>query len=82
MTDPMQGKKIKSREVLKWTGADSYMMEFYMPGPYGKEVKSMEINFHRKGSAVKDVKEGVKDAIKKETTDAIKKLPAALPVKK
>lgn len=82
MTDPTQGKKIKSREILKWTGADSYSMEFYMPGPDGKEVKSMEINFHRKGTAVKEVKEGVKDTIKKEATDAIKKLPAALPVKK
>jgi len=81
MTDPTAGKKVNYREVMKWTSADSYTQEFFMTGPDGKESKGMEITLQRKGSAVKAIKDEVKDKIK----GAVNKLPAApglLPPKK
>lgn len=82
MTEPMAGKKIASREVMKWTNADTFVNEFYMPGPDGKEMKAMEITLHRKGTAGKALKDA-KDEAKKEIKDAVKeKLPAVVPPKK
>ena len=45
------GKKVKERSVTTVAGADSWKMEMFRPGPDGKEYKTMEINYHRLGTA-------------------------------
>lgn len=47
-TDPMTGKTMKTRSTERWTGADSFVMEMFGPGPDGKEFKMMEITYKRK----------------------------------
>jgi len=69
MTDPTTKKTSETREVMTVTGKDSYKMEFYGPGPDGKEMKTMEISCVR----VKP------DATKPAATPAA--IPAVKPVK-
>jgi len=45
--DPMAGKYVKSRTVETWTDADHWTMQYYSPGPDGKELMSMEIQYSR-----------------------------------
>lgn len=49
MDDPMSGKAMDTREVMKIEDDGKWMMEMYGPGPDGKEMKMMEIHFTRKG---------------------------------
>jgi hypothetical protein len=46
--DPVFGKKIKMRDVIRMTGPDAQVMEFYKIAPDGKEMKSGEIKLTRK----------------------------------
>lgn len=46
-TDPMTSKSMNVREVFKVIDDNTQMMEMYMPGPDGKEFKTMEIKFTR-----------------------------------
>src|SRR5436190_2226869 len=59
ITDPISGRAYKARGVIHWTGENSYVEEFYRPGPDGKEMKEMEISFTRaaKSEADRDKKE-------------------------
>lgn len=41
--DPMTNQKMTSRSVLSWPDKDTFKFESYMPGPDGKEFKSMEV---------------------------------------
>ena len=45
--DPMTGKKSKMKTVTTVQSADKMLFEGYMPGPDGKEFKSMEIVYTR-----------------------------------
>ena len=45
--DPMSGKTMKERTVLRVLNNDRHVMEMYMTGPDGKEFKSMEIIYTR-----------------------------------
>ncbi|MFT3909860.1 MAG: DUF1579 domain-containing protein [Ferruginibacter sp.] len=47
-TDPMSGKPMSVREIFKIIDEKTQMMEMYMPGPDGKEFKTMEIKFTKK----------------------------------
>jgi hypothetical protein len=47
MDDAVTGKKMKLREVIRWTGPDSWVLEMYDQGEGGKEVKMMEITHTR-----------------------------------
>ncbi len=46
-TDPVTGNEIASRSVVRWPGPDEETMEMYVPGPGGKEFKSMAVSIHR-----------------------------------
>ena len=48
MTDPMTGKTATMRNVITWTGADTFKNEMYGPGQDGKEYKMMEITAKKK----------------------------------
>jgi hypothetical protein len=49
--DPMQGNKLtKIRMVIKVTDKNNHTMEWYQPMA-GKEAKTMEITYKRKGGA-------------------------------
>lgn len=48
MTNPMDGKDCKIREVITHKGKDATMYEMHAPGMDGKEMKMMEINYTRK----------------------------------
>ena len=41
--DPMSGKYVKGRMVVKWTDNDHYTMQMFGPGPDGKEGMQMEL---------------------------------------
>lgn len=41
--DPMSNQKATSRSVLTFPDKDTFKFESYMPGPDGKEFKSMEV---------------------------------------
>jgi hypothetical protein len=45
--DPMSGKLVTMRSVVKLTDADHHTMEMYAPGPDGNEFKNMEIHYTR-----------------------------------
>jgi hypothetical protein len=45
--DPMTGKMIKTRSVMKLVDDNTFVMEMYMPGADGKETKMMEITGKR-----------------------------------
>ncbi|MEO6669068.1 MAG: DUF1579 domain-containing protein [Ferruginibacter sp.] len=45
--DPMSGKIMTVRETFRIVDDNTQMMEMYMPGPDGKEFKTMEIKFTR-----------------------------------
>lgn len=47
-TDPMTSKMMNVREIFRIIDDKTQMMEMYMPGPDGKEFKTMEIKFTRK----------------------------------
>ncbi len=47
-TDPMSSKTISVRENFKIIDDNTQMMEMYMPGPDGKEFKTMEIKLVRR----------------------------------
>lgn len=47
MPDCLTGKFIKGRMTEKWTDNDHWTMQSYKPGPDGKEVLGMEINYTR-----------------------------------
>ncbi|MFI5185815.1 MAG: DUF1579 domain-containing protein [Chitinophagales bacterium] len=47
-TDPMTGKDVGVREVMKFIDDNNQTMEMYGAGPDGKEMKMMEIKFTRK----------------------------------
>ncbi len=47
-TDPMTSKSMAVRETFKMVDDNTQMMEMFMPGPDGKEFKTMEIKFTRK----------------------------------
>jgi hypothetical protein len=47
-TDPMSGKIMNVRETFMIIDDNTQMMEMFMPGPDGKEFKTMEIRFTRK----------------------------------
>jgi len=44
MPDPMTGKSAKTRSVLKLADDNHFVMEMYVAGPDGKEMKMMEIS--------------------------------------
>jgi hypothetical protein len=46
--DPVFGQKIKMRDVIRMTGPDKHVMEFYKTAPDGKEMKAGEIVSTRK----------------------------------
>jgi hypothetical protein len=46
--DPMIGKKVKARQVIRITGHDSHVLEFYKAMPDGKDSKAGEIVYTRK----------------------------------
>jgi hypothetical protein len=46
-SDPISGKPVKTREVMKREGPDQETFEMYVPGPDGKEVKMMEMTYKR-----------------------------------
>ena len=48
MIDPMTGKDCDFREIFKIINNDTQTMEMFIPGPDGKEYKSMEIKYTRK----------------------------------
>lgn len=45
--DPMTGTMTTMRMEERWTSRDSFVVEFYGPGPDGKEMKSMEMRYLR-----------------------------------
>lgn len=45
--EPMFDKNVKQRWVVRVDSDTKYAMEFYMPGPDGKEMKTMEIQHTR-----------------------------------
>lgn len=47
MPSPMGGGSITKRSVITLIDDDHHMMEMYMPGPDGNEVKGMEIQYKR-----------------------------------
>ncbi len=47
-TSPMTGKDVSIRQVTKILDDNKYLLEMYMPGPDGKEMKFMEGKFSRK----------------------------------
>ncbi len=47
-TDPMTSKVMNVREIFKMIDEKTQFMEMYMPGPDGKEFKTMEIKFTKK----------------------------------
>ncbi|HMG66895.1 MAG TPA: DUF1579 domain-containing protein [Chitinophagaceae bacterium] len=47
-TDPMSGKDVDVKEVLKFPDDNHQTLEMYGAGPDGKEMKMMEIKFTRK----------------------------------
>jgi hypothetical protein len=52
-TDPMTGKTAKSRDVLRIESDTKLVREMWAKAPNGKEYKSMEITYTRKGVAAK-----------------------------
>ncbi len=46
-SDPVSGKAVKMREVLKRESADQETFEMYANGPDGKEMKMMEMTYKR-----------------------------------
>lgn len=46
-SDPMTGQDMNVREVYKVLDANNHLMTMYMPGPSGREFKTMEIRFTR-----------------------------------
>jgi len=46
--DPMQQKEKKIRQVTRFVDDRTHVMEFFEPGPDGKEIKSMEITFTKR----------------------------------
>ena len=49
MTDPISGKDMPIRETFTIKDDNHHMMEMWVQGPDGKEMKSMEILFTRAG---------------------------------
>lgn len=49
-TDPVSGKKTKSKDVIRILGDDKNSMESFRLAADGKEMKVMEINLTRKGN--------------------------------
>jgi hypothetical protein len=47
-TDPLSGKDVAIREVMKITDDNNYTLEMYGPGPDGKETLLMSGVFKRK----------------------------------
>lgn len=45
--DPISGKPVKSRDVLRIVSDDEHVINTYTVGPDGKETKAMEIIFKR-----------------------------------
>jgi hypothetical protein len=45
--DPTTGKKVKGRDTLRIVSADHQVQEMYRTPEGGKEVKAMEIHYHR-----------------------------------
>lgn len=70
MTNAMAGGTVKARWVITWTGPDSYTEDFYMPGPDGKEFKTMELNFKRAGKSEADKKDKPKEKKEKESSSS------------
>jgi Protein of unknown function (DUF1579) len=48
MDDPMSGKKMKFKETITFVDNDHQVFEMWMPGPDGKNFKTLEINYTRK----------------------------------
>ena len=70
--DPMAGKVVKARQVTTLVDSNSWKMEFYQPGPDGKEFKNMEINYKRDDTKMTS-KPGLKPAarpVEKKTAPA------------
>jgi len=49
MVEPAQGKEVEVKQVMTFADDKNQKMEMYMTGPDGKEYKSMEIKFTKKG---------------------------------
>jgi hypothetical protein len=49
--DPVSGKKVKSRDIIRIESEDKHSMDMFKEGPDGKEIKGMELVFTRKGKA-------------------------------
>jgi hypothetical protein len=47
MTDAMAGKEVPYSMVMKIVSKDSHVMEMWGPGPGGKEMKWMELQYTR-----------------------------------
>lgn len=46
-TDPVTGKPVASRSTVRWPSPDEEKMEMFIPGPGGKEFKTMEVTIRR-----------------------------------
>lgn len=46
-TNPQTGQPMKKRSVITLQDNDHHRMEMFFPGPDGKEMKAMEINYTR-----------------------------------
>lgn len=46
-SDPVSGKMVKTREVMKRESPDQETFEMFGPGPDGKEMKMMEMTYKR-----------------------------------
>jgi len=47
MADPTSGKMVPTRTVMKVADENTYVMEMYLAGPDGKEMKMMEMTHKR-----------------------------------
>lgn len=46
-TDPGSGKPMRKKSVIRLTDENHHSMEMFMPGPDGREVRTMEILYSR-----------------------------------
>lgn len=71
--DPVTKKKATEREVTRLVSPEKYVMEFYRPGPDGKETRVMEITFTKAGKSEADEAEKGKKGEKHEKDEDSKK---------
>lgn len=81
---PTTGGKRRMKEVVKLTGPDSYVMDFYELDEKNNEFVSMTISYTRAAAPKADkatVKDTAKDTVKDAAKDAVKDLKDKMPGK-